>query len=157
MSQLKDLTLVQIADLTPWDRNARTHSKKQIRQIADSINTFGFTNPVLIDDNDNILAGHGRVEAAKLLGLTDVPCVLLSHMSLEQKRAYVIADNKLALNAGWDDEILATEFEVRKLTVRSTRFPRKKLAIPLTMRCQTLTKTFRKSTKAISGSSDRIA
>lgn len=97
------------AALVPWARNARTHSKKQVRQIADSIETFGFTNPVLIDDESRILAGHGRVQAATLLGLATVPCVRLSSMTPEQKRAYVLADNKLALNAGWDEEILAEE------------------------------------------------
>jgi DNA modification methylase len=95
--------------LRPWKRNARTHSKKQIRQIADSIETFGFTNPVLIDAENSILAGHGRVAAAKLLEMATVPCVRLEHMTPEQKRAYVLADNKLALNAGWDDQILAAE------------------------------------------------
>jgi DNA modification methylase len=100
-----------IASLTPWATNARTHSKLQVRQIADSIAAFGFTNPVLIDEDGQILAGHGRVAAAKLLGRTDVPCVRLDHMSPEQKRAYVLADNKLALNAGWDQEVLAGELD----------------------------------------------
>lgn len=100
---------IAIGDLTPWAKNARTHSKKQLRQIADSIETFGFTNPVLIDADNTILAGHGRVAAAKLLGMTRVPCVRIEHMSEEQKRAYVLADNKLALNAGWDEELLAAE------------------------------------------------
>ena len=95
----------------PWARNARTHSKKQLRQIADSIRTFGFTNPVLIDRENTILAGHGRVAAAMILEMASVPCVRLEHMSPAQKRAYVIADNKLALNAGWDDSILAEELE----------------------------------------------
>ncbi len=95
--------------LHPWARNARTHSKKQLRQIADSIRTFGFTNPVLIDEDNTILAGHGRVEAAKALGLETVPCRQISSMTAAQKRAYVLADNKLALNAGWDEEMLATE------------------------------------------------
>ena len=95
--------------LRPWAGNARTHSKKQLRQIADSIRTFGFTNPVLIDEENTILAGHGRVAAAKLLGLATVPCRLISTMTAAQKRAYVLADNKLALNAGWDEEMLATE------------------------------------------------
>ena len=97
--------------LLPWTRNARTHSKKQIRQIADSIRTFGFTNPVLIDESNVILAGHGRVEGARLLGMETVPCVRLDRMTREQKRAYVIADNKLALNAGWDDELLTQELK----------------------------------------------
>ena len=98
-----------IATLTPWARNARTHSKKQIRQIADSIQQFGFTNPVLIDEAGTILAGHGRVAAATLLGMTEVPCLRLDHMTEDEKRAYVLADNTLALNAGWDEDLLAAE------------------------------------------------
>ncbi|WP_234999585.1 DNA methyltransferase [Roseovarius albus] len=82
---------------------------KQIRQIADSIETFGFTNPVLIDERRTILAGHGRLETAKQLGMTEVPCLRLDHMSSDEKRAYVLADNKLALNAGWDEDLLAAE------------------------------------------------
>ena len=97
------------ASLKPWANNARTHSRKQLRQIADSIKCFGFTNPILIDDRNTILAGHGRVEAAKILGLEAVPCLRQDQMSEEQKRAYVLADNKLALNAGWDEELLAKE------------------------------------------------
>lgn len=100
-----------IASLKPWKNNARTHSKKQLRQIADSITRFGFTNPVLIDNENTILAGHGRVEAAKLLTLLEVPCIRLEHMTPQQKRAYVLADNKLALNAGWDEELLAEELK----------------------------------------------
>ncbi len=106
---LKNINHLAIGDLTPWARNARTHSKKQIRQIADSIETFGFTNPVLIDERHTILAGHGRVEAAKLLGMREVPCLRLDHMTEKEKRAYVLADNKLALNAGWDEDLLAAE------------------------------------------------
>ena len=102
---------VKISDLHAAPRNARTHSKRQIDQIADSIRRFGFTNPVLIDDAHVILAGHGRVAAAKDMGLTEVPCVLLDGMSAADKRAYVIADNKLALNAGWNTEILASELQ----------------------------------------------
>ena len=98
-----------LATLTPWARNARTHSKKQIRQIAASIRQFGFTVPVLIDEAGTILAGHGRVAAAILLGLTEVPCLQIEHLSEAQKRAYVLADNKLALNANWDEDLLATE------------------------------------------------
>lgn len=93
----KTLECIAIGDLTPWTRNARTHSKKQIRQIAESIEAFGFTNPVLIDERRTILAGHGRVAAAKQLGMTEVPCLRLDHMSADEKRAYVLADNKLAL------------------------------------------------------------
>ena len=98
-----------LATLTPWPRNARTHSTKQIRQIAASILQFGFTVPVLIDEAGTILAGHGRVAAATLLGLTEVPCLQIEHLSEAQKRAYVLADNKLALNANWDEDLLATE------------------------------------------------
>jgi len=105
----KNIEQIAIRDLTPWARNARTHSRKQVRQIAESIETFGFTNPVLIDEHRTILAGHGRVAAAKLLGWTEVPCLRLDHMSEAEKRAYVLADNKLALNAGWDDDLLAAE------------------------------------------------
>jgi len=89
----------RIDALIPWATNARTHSKKQIRQIAASIETFGFTNPVLIDEHRSILAGHGRVAAAKRLGWSEVPCLRLDHMTQDQKRAYVLADNKLAENA----------------------------------------------------------
>jgi DNA modification methylase len=99
------------ATLQPYARNARRHSKKQVRQIADSIKKFGFTNPVLISDDGQIIAGHGRVEAAKLLGLETVPTLRLSHLSETERRAYVLADNKLALNAGWDQEILAIELQ----------------------------------------------
>ena len=95
--------------LVPWANNARTHSRKQLRQIADSIRQFGFTNPVIIDDDNMILAGHGRVEAAKTLGMESVPCLRQDQMTTAEKRAYVIADNKLALNAGWDEELLARE------------------------------------------------
>ena len=82
-----------IASLRPYARNARTHSKKQVKQIAASIQRFGFTNPILIDGSQAILAGHGRVEAAKLIGMTDAPCLRFDHMTDVEKRAYVIADN----------------------------------------------------------------
>lgn len=100
-----------VTALRPYPRNARSHSRKQIRQIADSIRRFGFTNPVLVSDDNEIIAGHGRVEAAKLLGMHEVPTLKLSHLSEAERRAYVIADNKLALNAGWDQEILAIELQ----------------------------------------------
>jgi len=97
--------------LKPHAGNARTHAKKQIQQIARSIERFGFTNPVLVDDANGIIAGHGRVLAAKLIGLDEVPCLRLSHLTETEKRAYVLADNKLALNAGWDKELLAIELQ----------------------------------------------
>lgn len=99
------------ARLAPYQRNARTHSKRQITQIAKSINAFGFNNPVLIDDELGIIAGHGRVKAALQLGLTSVPCLRLSHLSEAEKRAYIIADNQLATKAGWDREIQALELQ----------------------------------------------
>jgi DNA modification methylase len=102
---------VSVSKLRPYTKNARTHSKKQIWQIAESIKRFGFTNPVLISDDDEIIAGHGRVEAAKLLGIESLPTVRLSHLNAAQRRAYIIADNKLALNAGWDREVLAIELQ----------------------------------------------
>ena len=110
-SQHPEIERIAITKLRPWTRNARTHSRKQLRQIADSIERFGFTNPVLIDGENRILAGHGRVEAAKLIGMTEVPCLRFDHMSASEKRAYVLADNKLALNAGWDEELLALELK----------------------------------------------
>jgi DNA modification methylase len=97
--------------LRPHRQNARTHSRRQLRQIANSIRRFGFCNAILIDDDLTILAGHGRVEAAKLLGLTSVPTVRLSHLSDADKRAYVIADNRLAEKAGWDRKLLAIELQ----------------------------------------------
>ena len=107
----QELIEVGVAALRPYDNNARTHSKKQIKQIADSIRRFGFTSPVLVSDAGEIIAGHGRVEAAKLLGMATVPTLALSHLSDAERRAYVLADNKLALNAGWDREILAIELQ----------------------------------------------
>ena len=102
---------IPVDRLIPYARNSRTHSDEQVAQIASSIREFGFTNPVLIDGNDGIIAGHGRVLGARKLGMDAVPCVRLEHLTETQKRAYIIADNKLALNAGWDEEMLALEFE----------------------------------------------
>lgn len=90
-------------------RNARTYSKKHIKQIAGSIQKFGFNNPILVDEQFVVMTGHGRLAAAKQLGLNEVPVVCLSHLSDAEKRAYILADNKIALNAGWDSELLATE------------------------------------------------
>jgi hypothetical protein len=100
-----------IEEIAPYANNARTHSKKQVRQIADSIRRFGFCNPVLIADDNTIIAGHGRVEAAKLIGMTEVPVRRLSHLSKEEVRAYILADNKLAENAGWYRDLLAIEMQ----------------------------------------------
>lgn len=95
--------------LIPYARNTRTHSEDQVKQVVNSINEFGFTNPILIDSDNGIIAGHGRVMAAQSLGLDEVPCIRLSHLTDAQKRAYIIADNKIALNAGWDDALLKLE------------------------------------------------
>ncbi len=97
--------------LQPYARNARTHSEAQVEQIAASIREFGFTNPILVDSADGIIAGHGRLMAAKRLELGQVPVIVLDHLSEEQRRAYILADNKLALNAGWDEALLAEELE----------------------------------------------
>jgi DNA modification methylase len=97
--------------LIPYQRNARTHSKRQIRQIADSIGAFGFTNPVLVDRSGTIVAGHGRVQAAKLLGMKKVPTICLENLNEDQIRAYILADNKLAEKAGWDNAILVIELQ----------------------------------------------
>ena len=98
-------------DLSGYKNNARTHNETQVKQIAASIKEFGFTNPILIDENDTIIAGHGRLMAAEMLGLGRVPTITLDGLSDEQRRAYIIADNKLALNAGWDYDILKFELE----------------------------------------------
>lgn len=102
---------IDIENLIPYARNSRTHSDAQVAQIAASIKEFGFTNPVLIDEDGGIIAGHGRVMAARKLGLDSVPAIRLGYLTEAQKRAYVIADNKLALNAGWDDEMLKLELQ----------------------------------------------
>lgn len=105
------ITYRKTGDLVPYAGNARTHSEKQIAQIAASIRQFGFTNPVLIDEEDGIVAGHGRVAAARQLGLAEVPTIVLGHLTPAERRAYVIADNRLAELAGWDREILKIEFQ----------------------------------------------
>jgi len=104
-----DIEWVRLESLKPNPKNARTHSKKQIRQIARSIRQVGFLNPLIVDGADVVLAGHGRLEAARLEGLAEVPILRFDHLTEAQKRAYVIADNKIAEQAGWDREILAVE------------------------------------------------
>jgi len=105
--QKKHVEWIPTSSLKVAPRNARTHSRKQVGQLAGSIERFGFTSPILVDDDNRILAGHGRLEAAKQLGMKEIPCLRLSSMSEADKRAYALADNKLALNAGWDFELLA--------------------------------------------------
>lgn len=103
--------MVSTADLIPYARNSRTHSDAQVAKIAASIKEFGFLNPIIIDGERGIIAGHGRVMAANKLGLKTVPCIEASHLSAAQKRAYVIADNRLALDAGWDNDLLKIELQ----------------------------------------------
>ena len=101
----------RVLDLIPYVNNSRTHSEEQVNQICASINEFGFTNPILIDEKNNIIAGHGRLLASKKLGMEEVPCIVLKGLTEAQKKAYIIADNKMALNAGWDEELLKIELE----------------------------------------------
>lgn len=108
-SQKLKITYRPLKDLIPYARNSRTHSSSQIAQIASSIKEFGWTQPILLDGTNGIIAGHGRFEAAFLLGIHDVPTIDLGHLTEAQKRAYVIADNKIALNSGWDEQMLALE------------------------------------------------
>lgn len=105
------IPLWELSKLKPYEKNARTHSQEQVEQIAASIVEFGFTNPILVDEKDGIIAGHGRLMAANHLGLAKVPVIVLSHMTEAQKRAYIIADNQLALKAGWDEGLLRKELE----------------------------------------------
>ena len=106
-----DIKMACIDHLLPYKYNARMHSKKQIQQIANSIKAFGFMNPVLVDSKQRILAGHGRVEAAKKLGMKDVPIIISDHLSEDQMRSYILADNRIAQNAGWDKEMLSIELQ----------------------------------------------
>src|SRR6266851_2338876 len=105
------IELSPIERLIPYERNARTHSDQQIQQIADSIAEFGFTNPILVDTEAGIIAGHARLLAARQLKLKQVPVIVVSHLSDAQKRAYILADNRLALDAGWDDDMLRQELK----------------------------------------------
>jgi ParB-like chromosome segregation protein Spo0J len=98
-----------VEELIPYARNARTHSDAQVAQIAASIREFGWTNPILLDGQSGIIAGHGRLLAARKLGMSEVPCIELAGLTETQRKAYILADNKLAMNAGWDDEMLRLE------------------------------------------------
>jgi hypothetical protein len=118
MSKPKKIEMLKVEDLIPYINNARTHSEEQVLQIASSIKEFGFNAPVLIDGEQGIIAGHGRVQAARKLGLTEVPCVRLDHLSDVQRKAYILADNKIALNASWDFQLLNVEIE----TLKSSEF-----------------------------------
>jgi hypothetical protein len=103
------IKMLAVDKIIPYVKNSRTHSDEQVAQVAASIKEFGFTNPILLDKENVIIAGHGRMLAAQRLGLSEVPCIRLDHLTEAQKKAYIIADNKLALNAGWDNELLGLE------------------------------------------------
>lgn len=107
---------IEVEKLIPYARNSRTHNDAQVAQIASSIKEFGFNNPVLVGSDNDIIAGHGRVLAARKLELTNIPCIRLGHLTENQKKAYVIADNRIALNAGWDEEMLKIELADLKET-----------------------------------------
>jgi len=111
MEKFPDYKTVSVSSLIPYARNSRTHSDAQVGQIAASIKEFGFLNPIIVDGESGIIAGHGRVLAAQKLGMADVPVIDASHLTDVQRRAYVIADNKLALNADWDSEMLRVELD----------------------------------------------
>ena len=106
-----EIVYKKINELKPYENNSRTHDESQIKQICESIKEYGWTNPVLIDEKGMIIAGHGRVLGAQKLGIKEVPCIVLSGLTEAQKKAYVIADNKMALNAGWDFNLLSLELE----------------------------------------------
>jgi len=111
LKRTEELKLINIDELIPYANNARTHSKDQINKLRSSLREFGFINPILIDKDYNIIAGHGRVMAAREEGIKEVPCVLVEHLTEAQKKAYILADNRLAMDAGWDDEMLVLELE----------------------------------------------
>jgi len=106
-----EMQLVPIAKLVPYQNNARTHSAEQIKKLRSSLREFGFVNPVLIDRSCGVIAGHGRIMAAMEEGITEVPCVYVDHLTEAQKKAYILADNRMALDAGWDEELLRIELE----------------------------------------------
>ena len=106
-----DVKQTRILDLTLYKGNPRVHSEIQIERLINSLKKFGFTNPVLIDDTGNVIAGHGRIAAAKKIGLDTVPTITLSHLTEDERKAYIIADNQLALNSSWDDDLLKIELE----------------------------------------------
>jgi ParB-like chromosome segregation protein Spo0J len=114
--EFPDYKMVSVDSLIPYARNSRTHSDEQVAQIAASIKEFGFLNPIIVDGDNGIIAGHGRVLAAQKLKIDQLPCIEANHLTEAQRKAYVIADNKLALNAGWDDKLLKIELnELGKL------------------------------------------
>ena len=111
MNMTSEMERVPVAKLIPYINNARTHSPEQIKKLRASLREFGFVNPVIIDREYNVIAGHGRIMAAKEEGITEVPCVYADHLTESQKKAYILADNRMALDAGWDEEMLRVEIE----------------------------------------------
>ncbi len=111
MTQELSIQVLPIDELVPYVRNARTHTPRQIKKLAKSIKSFGFINPIIIDEQKTIVAGHARVQAAKKIGLTQLPTIQVKHLSEAEKRAYILADNKIAENAGWDEHLLRIGLE----------------------------------------------
>lgn len=111
MKTTTDMQLVPISKLVPYVNNARTHSPEQVMKLRSSLREFGFINPIIIDRDYGIIAGHGRLLAAKEEGITEVPCVFVDYLTEAQKKAYILADNRMAMDAGWDEELLRVEIE----------------------------------------------
>lgn len=131
MKTTTDFQLVSTDKLIPYVNNARTHSPEQIKKLRSSLREFGFVNPVIIDREYNVIAGHGRLMAAKEEGITEVPCVYVDHLTDAQKKAYILADNRMAMDAGWDEELLAVEMsELQEMgyDLSMTGFDEKELA-----------------------------
>lgn len=127
----KNMQLVEISKLIPYINNARTHSKEQITKLRSSLREFGFINPVIIDNDYNVIAGHGRIEAAKLENIKEVPCVFVDYLTPAQKKAYIIADNRMAMDAGWDEELLRIEIEslqAEAFNIKLTGFEEQEIA-----------------------------
>ena len=106
-----EMKLVKVSQLVPYINNARTHNEEQITKLRSSLREFGFVNPVIIDRDYNVIAGHGRIMAAKAEGIEEVPCVFVDYLTEAQKKAYILADNRMAMDAGWDEELLRVEIE----------------------------------------------
>ena len=135
MNTTSEMQLVQIDKLIPYINNARTHSPEQLNKLRSSLREFGFINPVIIDRDFNVIAGHGRILAAKAENISEVPCVFVDYLTPAQKKAYIIADNRMALDAGWDEEMLKVEIEALQaddFDLGLTGFDEKELAAFLT-------------------------
>lgn len=131
MKTTNEMQLVSISKLVPYQNNARTHSPAQIQKLRSSLREFGFVNPVIIDRDYNVIAGHGRIAAAREEGITEVPCVFVDHLTEAQKKAYILADNRMAMDAGWDEELLRVELEALEemgFDLGMTGFDEKELA-----------------------------